>query len=168
MKKPLLFFMCSTLLFPMLSLADKVYKWVDAEGKTHYGDSKEAKDAGVTNAESIDVKDANAYNPDEAISDEMRDTLNKSEQTRQEEAEKQRQKNAENAARDAAIAREINSDNDEDWEDYGVYYQGQPLTDAQRRALAAHKANRQPRNPGNNLGTATPTPHSKPGGKMSR
>lgn len=138
MKKLLLFWSFTALLLSLPSLADDVYKWVDAEGKIHYGDSKQvdaAKKAGAATAEKVDVQDANAYSADEAMTDEMRDALAKSEQARRDNEEKMRKQRAEAAERAKARAeQEQYEEEQESWEDYGLYY-NYPLTDAQRRRM---------------------------------
>ena len=140
MKKLLLLWSFTILVLPLPSLADDVYKWVDAEGKTHYGDSKQvdaAKNAGSAAAEKVDVQDANAYSADEAMTEEMRAALEKSEQARRVNEEKLRQQRADAAARAAARAEQERYEQEmeeESWEDYGLYY-NYPLTDAQRRRM---------------------------------
>ena len=137
MKKLLLFWLFTALCLPLPSLADDVYKWVDAEGKIHYGDSKqvdEAKNAGAAEAEKIEVQDANAYNSDEAMTEEMRAALKKAEEERLTREAKQRQERADAAARNAARAAEEQYEEEESWEDYGLYYQ-YPLYNGQRRPI---------------------------------
>lgn len=77
MKKYLLLFIfgCSpALLFSTASFAE-IYKWVDAEGKTHFGDDKEAATAVQTEATTpvvVEVEEPNAYVPTQPTQEEIR------------------------------------------------------------------------------------------------
>jgi len=83
-----LFFFAS--IIPAPSFAE-IYKWVDADGKTHFGDKQDDKSANTADAaEVVEVKEGNAYVAKEAMTDAMRQDLEKMTQTRHAAEEKAR------------------------------------------------------------------------------
>ena len=70
--------LCVALLFAGSAVAD-VYKWVDKDGKIHYGDEQ---NAGANTAEKVDATPTNSYSSKEAMPDEMRKTLDDIEKDR--------------------------------------------------------------------------------------
>jgi len=68
----------AVLFFAGSAFAD-VYKWVDKDGKVHYGDEKSAD---TNTAEKVDETPANTFSSKEAMTDEMRKQLEDSEKDR--------------------------------------------------------------------------------------
>jgi len=77
--------LCSTL-FSASSFAE-VYKWVDADGKTHFGDDKDAQTTAAakkSNPVVVELKKANAYEETKPTPEEVRQELIKREKAKPE------------------------------------------------------------------------------------
>jgi hypothetical protein len=97
MKKFLAFFICSLfiiLFFPASSFAE-IYKWVDADGKTHFGDDKDAKTSikkEATPPVVVEIPKPNAYKETKPTAEEL--------QRRQQESEKNKPGNKEKSGQE--------------------------------------------------------------------
>lgn len=69
----------ATVFFVGSAVAEDVYKWVDKDGKVHYGDEHEAD---TNTAEKVESKEPNTFSSKEAMTEEMRKALEASEKDR--------------------------------------------------------------------------------------